>query len=337
MDETRIRELDKSNMLQMLRAFPQQFTKALEWFPKDMNLPKASGAILCGMGGSSLPGDIVNALWIDQVRLEISREYDLPVWIKDDTLVFLCSFSGNTEETIAAYGKARERGLPVCVITKGGKLATMAKDAGDPLLIIDEQMPGFQPRFGSGYFYAYILLAMQKAGLIDADVEAHLKELSRILGDVNPEEEARELAGRLEGRVPMVYASGAYTDSVGRIWKIKFNENTKIPAFYNSVPELNHNEMVGFTNLLEAPLLVLMLRDSDEHPRVARRFEAMKGVFNEYKVQWLETWFAGDSMAEKLFRMLYLGDFTTYFLALKYGYDPAPVVIVESFKAAITD
>ena len=337
MDENRIKELDKDDMRAMLRSFPQQFTKALQWFPADLPLPRASGAILCGMGGSALPGDIVNALWIDQVRLEISREYDLPVWIKDDTLVFLCSFSGNTEETISAYEKARDRGLPVCVITKGGKLAKMAEAAGDPLLIIDEKMPGFQPRFASGYFYAFILLAMQKAGLIDADVQAHLTQLGETLGGVNPEAEAEELASQLEGRVPLVYASGAYTDAVGRIWKIKFNENTKIPAFYNAVPEMNHNEMVGFTNLLNAPLVVLMLRDSDEHPRVARRFEAMKGVFGEYDVHWLETWFTGNSMAEKLFRMLYLGDFTTYFLALKYGYDPAPVVIVESFKAAITD
>jgi len=328
-------ELDAHDMMSMMRAFPTQFEKAVEWFPKDLKFPKVSGAILCGMGGSALSADIVNALWVEELRLEISREYDLPIWIKPDTLAFICSYSGNTEETIEAYRKARDKGLPVCVITKGGKVAEMAKEWGDPLLLIDETRKGFQPRFGLGYFYGYIIMALQAAGLIKADAKAHVQSIANALKSYDPSEKAKEIALSLEGKLPIVYTSGSYTDSVARIIKIKFNENSKIPAFYNAIPELNHNEMVGYTNTLGMPISVLMLRDKDEYARNAKRFEAVKELLSSLKIEWQEVWFEGDTLAERVFKMLYLSEFVTYWLALVYGYDPVPVKIVEDFKAAI--
>ncbi len=335
MDAKIIEKLDKSDMRSMLKGFPQQFTHAVELFPEDLQFPKVEGAIVCGMGGSSLPADIVNALWIEHTRLEISREYFLPVWVNEKTLAFVCSFSGNTEETISAYHQAHERNMPVCVITRGGKLAEMAKEWNDPLLLIDESRPTFQPRFASGFFYAFITLAMQRAGLIDADIAEHLQQVSDALAKFDPEDEAKQIASRLKGRIPLVYSSGCFVDSVARIWKIKFNENSKIPSFYNAIPELNHNEMVGFTNTLSAPLHVLMLRDSNEYERISVRFEALKELLSKLGIEHSEVWFEGSSDAEKIFRMLYLGDFVTYYLALELGYDPTPVEIVESFKAAI--
>lgn len=339
MDFAEITRLDVNDMAGMLRRFPEQFTKPLAYPHGTLRFPRGlKRAALAGLGGSALPGDIVNALLPSlnppTAPIEIIREYDLPGHLGTDTLLFVASFSGNTEETLSAYAQGRARGLPMCVVTRGGKLAAYAERDGVPLCRIDEPLPVFQPRFGYGYFYAHILRALAAADLV-APVDDHLRAVAAALTAYNPVPRAESTAQALVNRIPLLYARSPLGAALARILKIKFNENAKVPAFYNAIPELNHNEMVGFTNTLGAPFTAVLLRDGDDHPRNAVRFDALAAVLAEKGVGVYTYELDGGPLWERIFRAQYVFDWATYYLACAYGYDPVPVVMVEGFKKAI--
>lgn len=336
--------LDKSNFRQMIIDSPDQFRAGFE-LAGDIKVPGTFDAIMIsGMGGSALPANLFRVYLSDVFRtagparqplaIYQNRFYSLPPESYRRCLNFICSYSGNTEETVAAFEEALAHDLPCIGLSSGGKIEEMCRAHGVPHIKLPIPTPGFQPRVGTGYFFGALLQVLINQGLVPDTTQALLAEaegLKRILPAV--EEEGKSLAARLIGKTPVVYASPRYK-SVAMVWKIKMNENAKTPAFWNFFPELNHNEMVGFT-LPQAAFVILMLADPADDPRDLKRFDVTARLLREKGVETETVVMRGTSVFEKMFSSILLADFASYHLALAYGTDPTPVDMVEELKTLL--
>ncbi|MDD3498333.1 MAG: bifunctional phosphoglucose/phosphomannose isomerase [Candidatus Moranbacteria bacterium] len=297
---------------------------------------------ISGMGGSALPGNVlrifINSTFKDsgKKRLEVfqNRFYILPPEAYENSLNFICSYSGNTEETISSFEEALENDLPCVGISNGGKIEEMCKNNGVPHIKIPYPYENFQPRMATGYFIFSIFQVLINSKLVEFDtgkLSGVSQKLKKITED--SEEHGKNIAHKLVGKTPVIYSS-TYFKALALIWKIKINENSKTPAFWNFFPELNHNEMVGFTNP-QADFFFIMLKDKDDHPQNIKRFEVMADLMRQKGIGTEIIDMKGDDLFEKVFSTLYLGDWVSYYLALNYGQDPTPVDMVEEFKGLI--
>ncbi|MEA3323253.1 MAG: SIS domain-containing protein, partial [Patescibacteria group bacterium] len=259
----------------------------------------------------------------------------LPIESYDNCLNIICSHSGNTEETISSFQEAIDNKLLCVGISAGGQLEQMCLQNNVPHIKMPVPFENFQPRMATGHFFAAIVQILISAGKIPDHKEKVINDMVPRLQLMveNSEEQGKELARKLIGTTPIIYASEKFR-SLAMIWKIKINENSKVPAFCNYFPELNHNEFVGFTNP-QAKFHIVMLRDPDDHPRDLLRYDATakalqkKGIESEIIVM------KGENILEKLFSTISLCDWVSYYLALEYEQDPTPVNMVEDFKKAL--
>ncbi|MDX9913393.1 MAG: bifunctional phosphoglucose/phosphomannose isomerase [Candidatus Moranbacteria bacterium] len=335
-------EIDKYNLKKVIR---EEYTQIMDGLALAGNIKfdkKFKSITISGMGGSALPGNVLR-IFInntfknsDEARLQVfqNRFYSLPVEAYDDSLNIICSYSGNTEETISSFQECLDNNLHCIGISNGGKIKEMCLANNIAHIEIPYPFENFQPRMATGYFVFSIFQLLINSDLIKFDVTqlADVSERLRLITD-ELEQEGKALAKKLVGKTPVIY-SGTHFKAVANIWKIKINENAKTPAFWNYFPELNHNEMVGFTNP-QANFFFVMLNDAEDHPQNRKRFEVM-GRLMEKKGMGVEIIeMRGDNVFEKVFSSLCLGDWTSYYLALEYGTDPTPVDMVEEFKELI--
>ncbi|MBI4134579.1 MAG: hypothetical protein HY471_00525 [Candidatus Sungbacteria bacterium] len=319
-----------------MRNIIEEFPKQLVYEPVVENgekLKTYQRFVVLGMGGSHLAGDILK-VWDPTLSLSIHSDYGLPKepLDKETTLIVAVSYSGNTEEPIDGFEEARAKGLPLAVIAAGGRLMELAKEAQVPYVqLTDKSVP---PRMALGYMTKSLLALMRR--------ERELRDIAKLAQTFNPlqfEEEAKRLAEALRNAVPVVYASAANT-ALAMNWKIKFNETAKIPAFYNVLPELNHNEMNGFDGGEKArrilgPFHFIFLRDSGDDLRVQRRMDVLAELYRERNLPISEVTISHASPWMKIFGTLIRGDWLAYILALFYGHEPAAVPMVEEFKRRI--
>jgi glucose/mannose-6-phosphate isomerase len=287
--------------------------------------------ILGGMGGSHLAADILKTRR-PGIELYVHRNYGLPPFDEDFLKSALCiasSYSGNTEETLSFFNEAYQRGLNVMAISTGGELLERAKELGRPYIELPQT--GIQPRMALGYF----LIAL---ATIIGDKEV-LSELGALATDLKSEEsrvEAVELAKSLENHIPVIYTS-AENVWIAYNWKIKFNETSKIPAFYNVIPEVNHNEMTGFdsiesTRKLSAPFRFIFIKDSADHPLIRKRMDILEKLLEERGHEVISRELSGKTQLERIFNSLTLADWTALELSTLYSTEPEAVPMVESFK-----
>lgn len=333
--------LDHSNLRQMILESPKQFAAGFA-LAKDIKVPGAFRSIMIsGMGGSALPGNLFRIYLNDLFRTEEptrqplpifqNRSYGLPPEAFRDCLNFICSYSGNTEETIASFQEALEHKLPCVALSAGGKIEAIAKEHGIPHIKLPIPYENFQPRVGTGYFFGAMFQVLVNQGLVPDTTTLLAQEAETITRDMEKiETEGKALAERMVGKTPVIYATTRFK-SVAMVWKIKLNEHAKTPAFWNFFPELNHNEMVGWT-LPQGKFFVLMLRHADTHPQNFKRFEITAKLLREKGVDVEILDMEGTSVYSRVFRSIALGDFTAYYLALEYGQDPTPVAMVEDLK-----
>lgn len=319
-------------MRQVILDFPKQFAEGFNRAKDIRAKGPFSDLVLCGIGGSALPGNILNMLGLLSKPLTINRDYGLPSEAEQNSLIIAISFSGNTEETISAYEEALQKGFPTLALTTGGKLAELAQQHGQSLILVPHN--GIQPRCATGLLTAALVKALANSGLM-TDPESEWLSMAQNLNPEKMEKTGQTLAQKLIGKIPVVYASNRFKH-LARIWKIKFNENAKIMGFWNYFPELNHNEMVGLTNL-QGRFHFLILKDAREHPRNLKRMELFAVLAKEKgaEVDFVEI--TGKTMVDCVFQNLLLGDWVTYYLALAYNQDPAPVKIVEDFKKRMAE
>lgn len=333
--------LDKSNLRQMILESPGQFAVGFG-LAAGVSVPGTFRSIMIsGMGGSALPGNLFRMYLNDLFRTERpqeqplsvyqNRSYSLPPESFHECLNFICSYSGNTEETVASFEEALQKNLPCIALSAGGKIEEMAKAHGVPHVKLPIPYENFQPRVGTGYFFGAMLQILVNQGLVP-DMTAELaKEAEVLQGKMETlEEQGKVLAKKIMGKTPIIYSTAKYK-SVAMVWKIKLNENAKTPAFWNFFPELNHNEMVGWT-LPQGQFFVLMLRDKDAEAQIQKRFDITAELLRKQGVTVEILDMEGGSVYSKVFTSIALGDLASYYLALEYGQDPTPVAMVEELK-----
>ncbi len=290
--------------------------------------------IVIGMGGSHLSASILRA-WHPELDIIVWSNYGLPRLTEKtlkESLIVLSSYSGNTEETLDAFAAAHAKHYPMAVIAAGGKLIRLADKAGVPYVRMPSE--NIQPRMATGFSLMALLAVMgEKTWLL----EAH--ELAKQLHPAREERRGQDLAKRLYGSVPIMYASERNT-AIGQNWKIKFNETGKIPAFTNVVPELNHNEMTGFdakekTAALSREFRFVFLKDGLDDRRILKRMSVLEKLYHDRGFKVEIVLLQGKTELQKIFNALILADWTAYYTATLYGVDPEQVPMVEEFKKLI--
>lgn len=297
-------------------------------------LKKFKRFVLIGMGGSGLPARILTT-WKPEIPLTIHQNYGLSALSGAELkqcLIVCCSYSGGTEEVLDGFDAARAQKLPLAVITTGGALLERAQKYNVPHVVIPKT--GAQPRMSTALMLGALLaLTGDNAGL----KEFHA--LAALLKPVMYEKAGAALAKKLYNHVPVIYAS-AHNREIAYNWKIKFNETGKMPAFYNVVPELNHNEMTGLdrvsaTRALSQNFHFIFLDDPADHPRVRARMRVTAKLYTERGFPCETVPLKGVSALHKIFASTILADWSAYHLARAYGVDPQEVPMVEEFKKLI--
>lgn len=349
----RVAEVDVAKMIGEVSGLPRQLRDGYEnaraamagaFFGAYPAIPPAepTGLVVCGMGGSAIGADLVfAALPRLAVPAVVVRGYRPPEWVGPETLVVIVSYSGQTAEALACAAHARARGCaPVCV-TSGGSLGVLAERDGLPLVTVPG---GGQPRAAVGSLSMSLLAVLEAAGLChdhSGDVEAAAAQLEADAALLGPGSEeglnpAKSLARRLHERLAVVYGAGV-TVPVARRWKGQINENAKAPAFFNELPELDHNELVGWTSLrsVAESAVAVFLYDPEGDERLTRRVELTAREYEALGVLTELVAARGPSRLARLFSLVQLGDYVSCYLAVLYGVDPTPVDAIQALKAGL--
>lgn len=328
---------DKYDMRRVILEYPNQLSLGKEFVQKvDLNglSKKYSNLIICGMGGSGHPGELLNA-YLDSKEMPFSlpmyvqRTYNLPRVATKDSLVFISSYSGNTEETVACFEEALALGATIVSFASGGKVEELSKKNSVPFVKYVMNFEGFQPR----YAITYALVAMNEV-LTELGLSDTIENLPK-LNSRDLEISGEVIAKKLNGKTPIICASDRFMFGA-KMLKIKINENSKTPAFWNYFPELSHNEMVGFTNP-QAKFYVLMFEDENDHPQIKRRMEITKKLYEQKGLEAEIVQVVGNSYLEKMINLFILSDWISYYLAYEYGQDPTPVDMVEDLKKMLEE
>jgi glucose/mannose-6-phosphate isomerase len=340
LDRSTISEIDTTDQLTDVLAIPEHLRDA-QWKVESTNLGQwdsPGGLVVAGVGGSAVGGALARAILGDHCSRPIlaARSYGLPAWTTPDTTVLCSSYSGNTEETLACYEAAGALGATRVVVTTGGQLAEAARRDGVPVI---PAAGGFQPRAAVGYSTIAALEVAAACGAgprmgSEIDVAAeHLEALVEEWGPEAPEDSlAKSLARHLHGTIPLIGGAGL-TTAIAYRWKTQINENAKTHAFAHELPELDHNELVGWSGVEGlGPFSQVFLDDSDTHPRVKARIELTSRLIGDAAQDVIRVESRGSTTAERVFSLVLLGDLVSLYLAVLRGIDPGPVDVLARLK-----
>lgn len=346
LDDPRLyQELDKGGQMAHLQRLPDQCRMAWDAALK-LKIPagyrKVKKVVVAGMGGSAIGGDLAGGLAaLDGLEVTVHRDYGLPPGIDGSTLIVLGSYSGETEETLSSYEAALASPAKKLAITGGGRLKQKATEQGFPVLSIDYKSP---PRVALGFGFIGLLGVLHNLGLVKdkaADMEetvSVLKSQTCSLDKDSPLENnlAKRLANQFYGRLAVSYGGG-FLAAVARRWKTQFNENSKAWAFFEALPELNHNALVGyeFPAEISPHIFVAILRSPLIHPRIQLRCQITSDILSQRKVAHQILDGQGKSALAQMMSLIVLGDYTSYYTALLYGTDPTPVNVIDYLKGRL--
>jgi glucose/mannose-6-phosphate isomerase len=350
LSQKNLKRLDKSNMLELILDFPNQCKIALD-IGKQARIKfekrDFEKIVFCGLGGSAIGADLVKSYLYFESKLTITvcREYELPAYVDDSTLVFIASYSGNTEETLSAYRQAKEKKSTLIAISSGGTLKEYAQKDNVTFIEIPKGLP---PRCALGYLSIIPLSILTKLGLIQ-DIDTSVNQAVRILEELekvnlNPkisqsDNIAKAVAVKLFNKFTVIYAPSVHFDICAVRLRGQIAENAKALSSSHLFPEMNHNEIVGWQNpeKLFRNFVVVMLRDKDIHPRVAKRMDITKEILKKEDIDIIEIWSRGEGLLSRIFSLIYIGDFISYYLAILYGIDPTPVDRVTYLKNKLAE
>jgi glucose/mannose-6-phosphate isomerase len=343
--------LDSEDVLGAVERFPEQCREAWEIGRSATGLPDGEGIdsiVLLGMGGSGVSGDVVQA--VVEPRLPVPfhtiKSYGpIPEWVGRNTLAFAVSYSGSTEETLAGLEEVLQRGARVITLSSGGPLAATA--AAKNLAHVGIPT-GLQPRASLGYLSLPILAVLTEMGLVpdfQADVDETLKVLSELASrchrdrplDENP---AKQLAAALEKRVAIVYGGHGLGATAAYRFKCDLNEYGKTLAFWNEIPELDHNEIVGWEQLADLTgdrFVLVLLREDGEHERVRLRFQITRRLIEERVAEVVEVSAEGDCALARLMSLILVTQLASIYVGLAAGIDPGPVEVIQQLKSELKD
>lgn len=349
-DVEKIRSVDPENMYNRIFDLPEQLKDALkigkDWKINPDEFADIKNIVVIGMGGSAIGGDLARTFLASKLLIpfQVIRNYQLPEYVDDETLVIASSYSGNTEETLAALDDALRRKAMIAAITTGGMLEEVAKLNEIPLVKLPE---GLQPRAAIGYSFVPLMIFLEKIGLIKnvgPELEAVIKHLTNarelFIEDAKAKDNpAKNLAEKIHGKIPIIYTGPTLIDTIGLRWKGQICENSKNLAFVNQYAEFNHNELVGWADAIKKhkdSLIVIQLRDNDDHPQVYKRMDIVKTIISELGIEVIDIKSAGPSQLSRLFYLIMFGDFLSYYLAVLNEVDPSPVLVINRLKGMLS-
>jgi glucose/mannose-6-phosphate isomerase len=332
---TKTNELDRSNLRQVILDSPQQLSIGLKLAENIKVSGNFSRLIISGMGGSALPGELLK-MYLSRIKgnaleIQLNRTYSLPPQ-SSNSLNFFSSYSGNTEETLECLNEALKKNLfPLLGFSSGGELEKIFEKNNLPFVKIPS---GIEPRCAIGYVFSAMLKVLVNSGLIKDETQKLLEAAEKLKSEEkNLEALGKNLAQKIKGRTPVVYSSDFFRP-LALITKIALNENAKTPAFYNVYPEFNHNEMVGYT-LPQNKFHILTLTNLHDHPQVQKRMRITAELLKEKGIETAFIEMPVGHIFYTIFFTLILSEWISYYLALEYGQDPTPVVMVEKLKGLL--
>jgi glucose/mannose-6-phosphate isomerase len=348
-----VKKIDKSNMLGHCMKLPEYCEDAIKR-AKKLNIPreaeiskgfsiryeKPKNILIAGMGGSAIGGEMLRCWLRDElpVPVDVCRDYNLPAYANNDTLAFVISYSGGTEETLSAFVDAIRRRCMTMTITSGGHLLSFSKKLNIPHIVIPD---GFPSRASFPYIFFPPAILLNKMKII-SNREGEIEEAISVLRSVSEENSPRnptesnpskKLALELEGTIPVVYGFGLY-EAVAHRMKTQFNENSKLLSMYDLFPELNHNEIVGWeaSQNLTKNLSVILLRDRKEPSEIKQRIELTKSLLSDKAKKTHEIYARGEGRFARMLSLKCVGDFLSVYLAILRRIDPTPVRNIEEVK-----
>ncbi|MFN4909235.1 MAG: bifunctional phosphoglucose/phosphomannose isomerase [Bacteroidota bacterium] len=345
--------LDASNMFDTLYRFPEQVKEAVnigENAPLWRQQSTSNRYAFFGLGGSAIGADLLRSyaastIGADHLNISVHRGYGVPNWMDSDTNVVCTSYSGETEETLAAFDDVRKKTMRVVCITTGGQLGKRAITYGFPIINIP---PGYQPRCAIAYSFFPLLMIMSRYGAMDnragrmnakgiREILAHTDEVRDLYASSAAKNPALQIAKKLHGSVPVIYSASERMDVVNLRWRGQIQENAKQLAFGNLLPEMNHNEINGWQHPKGKTknFTAVMLRDPEDHRRVQIRFDALKDIIKGSVAEVIAPEAKGVTLLGRMFAQIYLGDWVSWHLAVLNKVDPSPVPVIQSLKAKL--
>lgn len=325
-------------MNQLIERFPAQLVEAMKIgedavilpYDHDINL-----VYVAGLGGSGIGGDFVSDLIREKCKVPylVGKGYTVPRYVNDRSLVIVSSYSGNTEETLAALSEIETRGSKIIIVSGGGKLIQIAKDKGYDYIQLPGDWPS--PRACLGYSFVQQLYIMEKLGYIDDSFKPELRaSIDLMKYDVDAiKDKAKRIANHLHGRIPIIYTTDRMESIAVRL-RQQICENAKVLCWHHVIPEMNHNELVGWKDQ-ENRVAVLIFRNKDDHPRNAIRIDINKKIIGKLCDTVIEVYSKGKSLIEKNMYFVHLGDWVSWYLSELRGVDSIEVDVIDYLKSEL--
>ncbi len=325
-------------MKQLVADFPSQLHEALIIGQNHRFVSEVkdfTNVVLTGLGGSGIGGSIVQNFVADKLRIPfiVNKDYSLPAFVNKSSLVIVSSYSGNTEETIAAMQQALKAKATVVCITSGGKVADIAKKKQLDCILLPAGMP---PRSCIGYSMTQVLFVLKHFGLVTYNFEKDIKASIKTLKDEGKaiQKKAKALAGKINGKLPVIYSAGNFEGMAIR-FRQQLNENSKMLAWHHVIPEMNHNELVGWRDKA-SDKVVIIIRNEDDYERVQMRMEINKKIIKKYTPNIVELYAEGKTYFEKIFYLIHLTDWTSVYLADMREQDSMEVKVIDFLKDSLS-
>jgi glucose/mannose-6-phosphate isomerase len=334
---------DNYNMFSVISEFASQIEDAVR-IGNEINVPSYASEfnkiIISGMGGSAIGGDLIRSylLYDLKIPLLINRNYKLPAFADSDTLVIISSYSGQTEETISAFHDAVNKNCKIITLSSGGSISALSQEYN----CLNIRIPtGFQPRCALAYSFFTLFILFSKLNLYNINYK-HITDTVNLINNKsanyinyqNTENIALNIAEYLYSKIPVIYSSNDLLDSVNLRWRNQIQENAKSLCFGNFFPEMNHNELVGWQENMDflQNLAVIYLQDREDNPKIKLRQSITKNIIAPYRAVDIEIESEGNSKLERIFDLIYLGDWVSFYLAILYKTDPTPVEKINILK-----
>lgn len=331
-------ESDMTMMEQLIEGFPAQLKEGLD-IGANITIRKHEKDIrkvlICGMGGSGIGGDYVAQILRDEAKVPVltCKSYDIPAWVDAHTLCIISSYSGNTEESIECLHQAFKTGAKIICISSGGKVQSLAESHDLDFVMLPGGSPS--PRACLGYSVTAQLSCLQKSGLISRNSADQIRIASDLLKFEQEaiRTKAERIASGLLSGMAVIYSADRY-EPVALRWRQQLHENSKIPAWHHVIPEMNHNEIVGWTQKQEQ-VSVVILRNKDDHKRNTARMDFTVNLVSNLAARTIEVHSKGNSYTERAFYLSHLGDWVSYYLAVLRKVDPSEIRIIDTLKQTL--
>jgi glucose/mannose-6-phosphate isomerase len=325
-------------MDQLIARFPEQLKEALQIGSSANIRPhvkEINKAYVAGLGGSGIGANFVAEFIRHEAKIPylVGKGYDIPTYIDDCTLAIVSSYSGNTEETLSSFHQIMKTGAKIVVISSGGQLIDLAKEHDLDYIQVPGDWPS--PRACLGYSLVQQLFVLEKLGIIGSNQTTQIGKIADYL-EANAEdlkEQGQRLAQKLHGKLPIIYTTDRM-EAVAVRFRQQVNENAKMLCWHHVVPEMNHNELVGWRDVNDG-LAVVYFRNEDDYERNQTRIEINKQVISNYTSHIIEVYSEGDSLVEKALHLVHIGDWASFFLAELRGVDAVEVNVIDYLKSEL--